>query len=212
MSSKRRCGNCRQVGHDRRTCPDLTGRRPLSAEEHAVEICAEVQSAIFAYSESLPRSLQPSEETLALALVEHALGTLVEVCESTALAWELILPRLAAFNSEWATDDRAELREIAEEHWEDDDEEEEDEDDDDPEDDDDDDPEDAGGERVEEDEEDEEDHGLFGGIQWGTVRGAEASCAYGQAKRSRFAEAYAYNTKQWNPFRSRPRPGFPGMN
>jgi hypothetical protein len=167
---------------------------------------------MFDYADALPDAERPSLEVMAVALLEQSLGMLVDLSESTALAWELILPRLAAFNSEWANDDRAELRAIAEDErddgeWEDDDEEE------------DDDPDDSGDDDgnwavdcEDEEESDEAEHDPFGGIQWGTVVDAKPACARASAARDPHRAAYAYNQRQWNPFRSRPRPGIPGLN
>jgi uncharacterized protein (DUF2336 family) len=117
--------------------------------DHAMGVRRSIDKALAAYVGSLKADQRPDQVTVSESILEYALDALNESHESAGLCFESILPRLTALNSEWANDDRAELRDLAAdaaaseegEEWQDDD----------------------------DDDDDEDDDGQYGGIQWGSV-------------------------------------------
>jgi hypothetical protein len=115
MASKRRCGHCRKPGHTRTTCPELKSKARAPREiGHVMSVRKAIDAALVSYAVGLPAVRLPDQVTVAEAVLEYALGMLHEAHESAGLAWESILPRLVAVNSEWANEDRQELRDLAE--------------------------------------------------------------------------------------------------
>jgi hypothetical protein len=122
MASKRRkCGACRKLGHTRTTCPLLndtpqTRRSHTESKEDAFALGTRraLDKALAAYTKSVPKAQRPDQVSVCEFVLEYALDMLHEASEGAGLAYESILTRLVAFNSEWANDERSELRDLAE--------------------------------------------------------------------------------------------------
>ena len=148
---QRKCGECRKPGHTVKTCPKVKAREsraPRKASkastkprtpkkiDHVMGVRKSVDAALARYASLLPQDKLPDQVTVAESVLEYALEMLHAAHESAGLAWESILPRLVAVNSEWANEDRQELADLADDDDWDEDDEFEDEDDDPDEDDD----------------------------------------------------------------------------
>jgi hypothetical protein len=134
MATKRRkCGACRKPGHTRTTCPLLNdtlqaGRSHTESkdDDFAMGTRDALDKALVAYTKSIPETQRPDQVSVCEFVLEYALDMLHEASEGAGLAYESILTRLVAFNSEWANDERSELRDLAEDDEEDLDDDEED--------------------------------------------------------------------------------------
>lgn len=87
-------------------------------DTHRRDIGKAVDKALAKYARGLPEGHRPSRDVVCQGLLEKTLEYIYETSEGAGLAWEMILPRLAAFNVEWANDCRRELAAIqADEAW-----------------------------------------------------------------------------------------------
>jgi hypothetical protein len=142
-STERHSGALLAQAGDRRSCPELTTARPSISKRqqtnagHAKALGKCIDKAITKYFEKLGRKGRefPSAETLCEGVLEKALELVEETYEGPGMAWAMILPRLAAFNSEAANDELLELADLdgdEDEDWNGYDEEDDDDDDDGP--------------------------------------------------------------------------------